>query len=59
MTSWAFRCPACAITQRNDIPMARGLGSSSACIVAGILGANALLGGRLTQRQMLDAGHRH
>ena len=35
------------ITQRNDIPMARGLGSSSACIVAGILGANALLGGAL------------
>ena len=33
--------------------MARGLGSSSACIVAGILGANALLGGRLTRRQML------
>lgn len=41
------------ITQRNDIPMARGLGSSSACIVAGILGANALLGDRLTKRQML------
>src|SRR5699024_7023420 len=41
------------ITQRNDIPMARGLGSSSACIVAGLLGANALLGSPLTQRQML------
>lgn len=41
------------ITQRNDIPMARGLGSSSACIVAGLLGANALLGCPLTQRQML------
>jgi len=41
------------ITQKNDIPMARGLGSSSACIVAGVLGANALLGGRLTPRQML------
>lgn len=41
------------ITQRNDIPMARGLGSSSACIVAGILGANALLGDKLTSRQML------
>ena len=41
------------ITQRNDIPMARGLGSSSACIVAGLLGANALLGRPLTQRQML------
>ena len=35
------------------IPMARGLGSSSACIVAGILGANALLGNKLTRRQML------
>lgn len=33
--------------------MARGLGSSSACIVAGILGANALLGNKLTSRQML------
>ena len=41
------------ITQRNDIPMARGLGSSSACIVAGIMGANALLVDKLTERQML------
>lgn len=41
------------ITQMNPIPMARGLGSSSACIVAGLLGANAMLGGVLTQRQML------
>ncbi len=41
------------IRQENPIPMARGLGSSSACIVAGILGANALLGNPLTQRQML------
>ena len=39
------------ITQKNTIPMA--LGSSSACIVAGILGANALLGNKLTRRQML------
>lgn len=41
------------IRQENPIPMARGLGSSSACIVAGILGANALLGNKLTRRQML------
>lgn len=41
------------LVQENAIPMARGLGSSSACIVAGILGANALLGGPLTSRQML------
>ena len=41
------------IVQTNPIPMARGLGSSSACIAAGILGANALLGNKLTRRQML------
>ena len=41
------------IRQENPIPMARGLGSSSACIVAGILGANALLGNPLTKWQML------
>ena len=32
------------IRQENPIPMARGLGSSSACIVAGILGANGIVG---------------
>lgn len=41
------------IIQENPIPMARGLGSSSACIIAGLLGANALLGGPLTQCQLL------
>lgn len=41
------------IVQTNPIPMARGLGSSSACIVAGILGANALLGGPLNAEEML------
>ena len=42
-----------AVYDQLGIPMARGLGSSSACIVAGILGANALLGNKLTSRQML------
>lgn len=41
------------ITQTNPIPMARGLGSSSACIIAGLLGGNAILGNPLTQRQLL------
>lgn len=41
------------IVQTNPIPMARGLGSSSACIAAGILGANTLLGGPLTREDML------
>lgn len=41
------------LIQTNPIPMARGLGSSSACIVAGILGANALLGSPMAQQDML------
>lgn len=41
------------LRQTNPIPMARGLGSSSACIAAGVLGANALLGGPLTNEDML------
>jgi homoserine kinase len=46
------------IVQTNPIPMARGLGSSSACIVAGILGANALLGSPLSQEDMLTLATR-
>ncbi len=32
------------IVQGNNIPMTRGLGSSSACIIGGLYGANQLLG---------------
>lgn len=42
------------IVQTNDIPMARGLGSSSACIAAGIMGANKLLNNPLSSADMLD-----
>lgn len=41
------------LVQSNAIPMARGLGSSSACIAAGILGANALLGSPLSDTDVL------
>ena len=46
--------PGLKIIQQNDIPMARGLGSSSACIVSGILGANRLLGNPLTQQDLIN-----
>ena len=36
------------IIQENNIPMTRGLGSSSACIVAGLIGANRFLGSPLS-----------
>jgi homoserine kinase len=35
------------IEMRNEIPLARGLGSSAAATVAGVVAANALLGGPL------------
>jgi homoserine kinase len=42
------------ISQENNIPMTRGLGSSSACIVAGLIGANALLGGPLSKEDLVN-----
>nr|WP_319488358.1 homoserine kinase [uncultured Caproiciproducens sp.] len=48
------KLPGLKIVQLNNIPMARGLGSSSACIVAGILGANRLLGGPLSAQELIN-----
>lgn len=46
------------LEQVNNIPMARGLGSSSACIVGGLLGANRLLGDPFSREQLLDRAAR-
>ncbi len=37
-----------------DIPIARGLGSSAACIVAGIMGANFMMGNLLDKQDILN-----
>lgn len=42
------------ITEKSKIPQTRGLGSSSACTIAGIMGANALLGNPLSQQNIID-----
>ncbi|MBR1740214.1 MAG: homoserine kinase [Ruminococcus sp.] len=42
------------LRQTSAIPMARGLGSSSACIIAGLVGANKLLGEPLTKDDLVD-----
>lgn len=42
------------IKQYNNIPIARGLGSSAACIVGGVVVANKLCGGVLSQQELLD-----
>lgn len=41
------------IVIQSDIPMARGLGSSAACIVGGVMGANESLGCPLTKEELL------
>lgn len=42
------------IIQENNIPMTRGLGSSSACIIAGLIGANILMGKPLTLDDLVN-----
>ena len=42
------------IGQVNNIPLARGLGSSSACIVGGLVGANAMLGEPLRTSDLVN-----
>lgn len=46
--------PGFRITQKTNIPMSRGLGSSASCIVAGILAANEWTGHRLGRQKLLD-----
>ncbi len=46
--------PGLRIVQENAIPMARGLGSSSACIVAGLMGANLLMGEPLSREDLIN-----
>lgn len=48
------KLPGLKLIQENNIPLARGLGSSSACIVAGILGANRLLGNPFSRSDLVN-----
>ena len=48
------KLPGLKIIQENNIPLARGLGSSSACIVAGILGANRFMGNPLSNTDLIN-----
>ncbi|MEE0944386.1 MAG: homoserine kinase [Clostridia bacterium] len=42
------------IIQDSEIPMTRGLGSSSACIIGGMLAANVISGRQLSYAEILD-----
>ncbi len=41
------------LTLRSEVPVTRGLGSSSACIVGGLVAANELCGKKYTQRELI------
>lgn len=47
------RAPGLRIVAHNGIPHGKGLGSSGAAVAAGVLAANGLLGGRLTDADLL------
>ncbi len=47
------RCSGLFIRQGSNIPLSRGLGSSAAAIVGGLVAANALLGGPLGNMELL------
>lgn len=53
---WNKQLPACEMTVRSDIPLARGLGSSASAIIAGIELADHLCGLSLTREQKLELG---
>ena len=46
--------PGAVIRMKNQIPLSRGLGSSAAAIVAGLKGANVLIGNRFNRREILQ-----
>ncbi len=46
--------PPLRLTVRSEVPLARGLGSSAAALVAGLLAGNALLGEPLSRGDLLD-----
>lgn len=49
-----YRPPGLKIRLLNHIPLARGLGSSSAAILGGLLAANALSGSTFSSAELLD-----
>lgn len=48
-----FSPPGYSVELQNEIPLARGLGSSAAATVGSLVAANLLSGGRLTQDELL------
>lgn len=41
---------------KQDVPISRGLGSSSSCIVAGLVGANSIMGDKFSKDELFNIG---
>ena len=48
------KLPPLTMWQNDHIPMTRGLGSSAACVVAGLMAANALAEAKLTREDLIQ-----
>lgn len=49
-----YKAKGIKLSMINNIPLARGLGSSAAAIVGGLVGANALTGNHFTKEELLN-----
>lgn len=49
-----YKAKGLRIWQKSDIPVTRGLGSSSACIIGGMLAANVISGRKLSYGEILN-----
>ncbi len=52
-----YRPPGLKIKLNNNIPVARGLGSSTACIVGGMIAANIISGNHLNQKDIINLAY--
>lgn len=48
------KLPKFTLTQTDEIPLTRGLGSSAACIVAGLMAANELTGAEISHEDLMN-----
>lgn len=53
LAEWGEKSFGVAIDIQTDVPVARGLGSSSTCVVAGIMAAAALTGHTVTREELV------
>ena len=54
LEQWDVPVPPVRMIQQNDIPICSGLGSSSACVLLGLLAANVVAGERFSRTELLQ-----